>query len=231
MNHASWNRRIRRMFGSIAHRYDFMNTLMSFGMDRSWRRRTVELAGLPASGLMLDVGAGTGRIILEAARRHPDARFVAADITPEMMQVGRRATPRRARWCCANALELPFGDAAFDAVVSGFLVRNVPDIAQAFAEQHRVLKPGGRVVCLDAGPPPDTVLKPLVRIHLNWVIPLLGGLITGDLHAYRYLPDSTQAFKTAEEVAGIMEEAGFSGIRYERRMMGTINIVHGMKPC
>jgi demethylmenaquinone methyltransferase/2-methoxy-6-polyprenyl-1,4-benzoquinol methylase len=218
------------MFGSIAYRYDFMNTLMSFGMDRAWRRRTAELACLPASALMLDVGAGTGRIIMEAARKYPDARFVAADITPEMMRVGRGNTPRDTLWCCADALELPFGDATFDAVVSGFLVRNVPDVPQAFAEQRRVLKPGGRVVCLDAGPPPDTVLKPLIKIHLNRVIPLLGGLITGDRGAYRYLPDSTQAFKTAAQVAGIMEAVGFSGIRYERRMLGTINIVHAVKP-
>jgi demethylmenaquinone methyltransferase/2-methoxy-6-polyprenyl-1,4-benzoquinol methylase len=221
------------MFGSIAHRYDFMNTLMSFGMDRSWRRRTVELAGLPASAscsTWAPARAGSswrrpGAILTRAfgRRRHHPGDDAG----------GQEDTPRQARWCCANALELPFGDATFDAVVSGFLVRNVPDVAQAFVEQHRVLKPGGRVVCLDAGPPPDTVLKPLVQIHLNWVIPLLGGLITGDLHAYRYLPDSTQAFKTAAEVAGIMEAAGFSGIRYERRMLGTMIVPWSTvnRPC
>ncbi len=230
MGASGWNDQMRAMFGSIAHRYDFMNTLMSFGRDRSWRRRVVELADLPPRGVMLDVGAGTGRISLEASRRFDDARIVAADLTAEMMRIGMKDCPSQVKWTCADALWLPFPDSTFHAVSSGFLVRNVPDIRRAFSEQLRVVAPGGRVICLDAGPPPENLLKPLMKIHLNTVIPRLGALISGDRSAYRYLPASTQAFKTAREIASIMESVGITGVKFERHMFGTISIVYGRKP-
>lgn len=230
MNRVSWNDQIRTMFGNIAHRYDLMNTLMSFGMDRHWRKRVVGLARLPHGGLMLDIGAGTGKISLEAARTYTDAHIVAIDLTATMMKVGRKARTAQVRWSCADALELPFRSSMFDAVTSGFLVRNVPDIRRAFDEQFRVVKPGGRVICLDAGPPPEGMLKPLVLIHLNLVIPWVGAIITGDRAAYRYLPASTQAFKTAEEISNLMSDVGFTEVAYERHMFGTINIVHGKRP-
>lgn len=231
MRTAGWNDQMRRMFGNIAHRYDLMNTLMSFGRDRFWRKRVVDLAALPSGGVMLDVGAGTGKIGLEASRAYRDARIIAVDLTREMMMVGMRHSPGRLTWFCADALILPFRDATFDAVTSGFLVRNVMDIRRAFGEQFRVVKPGGRVICLDAGPPPENILNPLMKFHLNRIIPRLGALISGDPAAYKYLPASTQAFKTAKELAALMESSGFTGVAYERHMLGSINIVHGKRPA
>lgn len=230
MDPPGWNDQIRTMFGNIAHRYDFMNTLMSFGMDRLWRKRVVALADLPEDGVMLDAGAGTGRISLEASRTYPHARIVAIDLTGWMMKVGVKTCPPRVKWACADVLALPFEDAVFDAVASGFLVRNVPDIRGAFEEQCRVVRPGGKVICLDAGPPPENVLNPLVKAHLNWVIPRLGALITGDEAAYRYLPASTQAFKTARQIASLMSAVGFVEVAFERHMFGAINIVCGKRP-
>lgn len=225
-----WNDRMRMMFGSIAHRYDLMNTLMSFGMDRFWRRRVASLAGLPQNGIMLDVGAGTGRIALEACRAYGTARIIAVDLTVRMMKIGMKACPPRVSWACADALELPFRDSVFDAAVSGFLVRNVPDLRRSFEEQFRVVKPGGRVICLDAGPPPENALKPFMKIHLDAVIPRLGGLVTGDHAAYRYLPASTRSFKTAEELASLMESVGSVEVAFERHMFGAISIVSGRRP-
>ncbi len=225
-----WDARIRGMFARIARRYDLMNTLMSFGMDRRWRRRVMELAGVPAGGLMLDVGAGTGKIAREAARAYPGARIVAADFTPEMMAVGREGSPANVVWVLADAMSLPFRDRTFDAVTSGFLVRNVRDMPGVLAEQLRVLRPGGRVVCLDAGPPALHTLEPVARFHLNHVIPRLGALVTGDAQAYRYLPESTQAFVDAPRIARAMEEAGFAFTQTERYMFGTINVVHARRP-
>lgn len=230
MNPAGWNDQIRNMFGNIAHRYDLMNTLMSFGMDLLWRKRVVKLAELPRHGMMLDIGAGTGKISLEASRAYRDARIVALDLTAGMMKIGIMNCPPTVKWSCADALELPFRGSMFDAVTSGFLVRNVTDIRKAFEEQFRVVKSGGRVICLDAGPPPDNFLKPLMKIHLNVVIPRLGAFITGDSSAYRYLPASTQAFKTAEEIAALMRDVGFVDVVFERRMFGAINIVYGKRP-
>lgn len=227
---SDWNTYIRSMFGSISGRYDLMNTLMTFGMDRLWRRLTLEMACLPPGGLLLDVGAGTGKIAREALRRDPAARVVAADLTLDMMKTGRRTVGGRAWWCNADALALPFPEDSFDAATSGFLMRNVPDMRGAFQEQFRVVKPGGMVVCLDTCPPPDTVLKPLILFHFRFVIPFLGTLVTGNSDAYRYLPRSTSAFKKPEEIVPIMEQVGFRETAWRRFMFGTMGLVWGRKP-
>ena len=234
MNHhrqQEWNYSIKKMFGSISRRYDLLNTLMTFGQDRLWRRRVVKQAGLPSEGSLLDAGAGTGMIALEALRHNPGLKVVAADLTLNMMKVGRkRAGDKDIMWCCADALRLPFPDKTFDAAVSGYLIRNVPDITGCFSEQFRVVKPGGRVICLDTSPPPDTLMKPLVMLHLKVMIPILGGLISGKWDAYRYLPESTRSFKTPQELSQIMGNVGFRDITYKRYMFGTMVIVQGTRP-
>lgn len=230
MAHQEWNAAIKDMFSRISKRYDIMNTIMSFGMDRVWRKRVVELASVPFGGAILDVGAGTGRITIEAAFRYPWAKVYAADITPEMMALGIKDSPGNVTWVQADALHLPFKEAVFDAVTSGFLLRNVPDARKALAEQFRVLKPGGRVVCLDAGPPDVHVLEPVVKFYLDKIIPCIGRLVTGDEKAYKYLPESAQNFMDARGIAGTMIEAGFTDPICERFMFGTINLVHARRP-
>ncbi|MCZ7542727.1 MAG: class I SAM-dependent methyltransferase [Anaerolineae bacterium] len=134
------------------------------------------------------------------------------------------------RWVEADALALPFADATFDAATSGYLLRNVIDPTAAFREQARVVKPGGRVVCLDTSPPPENALRPFIMIHLRYVIPLLGRLVAGDSAAYNYLPESTQAFKTPEELAAIMRAAGLVDVRYRPFMFGTMAVHVGARP-
>ena len=142
------------MFGQIAVRYDLMNSVMTFGQDRVWRACVVREASLPAGGSLLDTGAGTGSIALEACQTEPTLDITASDFTLPMMQVGRgRPDGDRIRWCAADAHHLPFEDDRFDAVTSGYLIRNVADPDRTFTEQYRVLKPGGKVVCLDTSPP------------------------------------------------------------------------------
>jgi demethylmenaquinone methyltransferase/2-methoxy-6-polyprenyl-1,4-benzoquinol methylase len=222
--------RIRGMFNRLAARYDTMNRLMTFGRDRSWCRRVVRTAGLLPGGSLLDVGTGTGAIIRAALTERPDLRCVAADFSLGMMTQGRRRLSLAAvTWCAADALDLPFSADTFDAVTSGYLVRNVSDIDRAFAEQLRVVKPGGRVVCLETSPPPPGPLGPWIRWHMHVVIPGLGRWIGGQPSAYRYLPDSTQAFLTPEALAAVMRKAGLQGVRYRRFMFGTIVIASGRK--
>lgn len=226
-----WNRHITRMFGSISGRYDLVNTLMTFGRDRIWRRRVVDEAGLCSGELLLDIGTGTGKIAIDALNRFSDLSVVAADLTTGMMKAGReRAEQRHLLWCCADALHLPFCDKTFDAVTSGYLIRNVPDIRACFSQQFRVVKPGGKVVCLDTSPPPGTIIKPFVMLHLKVIIPILGGLISGKWNAYRYLPESTQHFKTPEELVRIMDSVGFIDISFHRYMFGTIVVLKGTRP-
>jgi len=234
MNHhrqQEWNHSIKRMFGSISRRYDLLNTLMTFGQDRIWRRRVVKQAGLSSEGILLDAGAGTGMIAREALCQNPGLKIVAADLTLDMMKVGREHTGHKdIMWCCADAQRLPFPDKTFDAAVSGYLIRNVEDISKCFSEQFRVVKPGGRVVCLDTSPPPDTLMKPLVMLHLKVMIPILGGLISGKWDAYRYLPESTRSFKTPQELSQVMESVGFRDITFNRYMFGTMVILKGTRP-
>jgi demethylmenaquinone methyltransferase / 2-methoxy-6-polyprenyl-1,4-benzoquinol methylase len=224
--------RVREMFGRISDRYDLMNRLITLGRDRSWRRYVVKKAALPRGGRLLDVGTGTGNISLEALRRDPTLSLTATDFSFRMMQVGRRRpTGQKVFWCHADALQLPFPDAFFDAVTSGYLIRNVIDPRRAFEEQMRVVKPGGRVVCLETSPVPRSELRPFVLFHLKVVIPLLGYLLTRNRDAYMYLPESTQAFMTPDQLASIMRNVGLKDVSYRRFMLGTMAVHTGLRPA
>jgi demethylmenaquinone methyltransferase/2-methoxy-6-polyprenyl-1,4-benzoquinol methylase len=222
--------RVQAMFSRIAGRYDLLNRLMTFGRDRAWRRQVVGEAALEPGARLLDLGTGTGDIAFEALRRTERLVAVGADFTLPMMLAGRaRPGGGRVLWCGADALRLPFPDATFDAVTSGYLLRNVADQLGAFREQARVVRPGGRVVCLDTSPPPANLARPLILFHLRFVIPLLGRLVAGDAEAYRYLPESTRRFKTPEELAALMREAGLVEVRWRSFMFGTIAVHAGRR--
>lgn len=221
---------VQDMFARIAGRYDTMNRLMTFGQDVRWRQYVIRQANLPAGGRLLDIATGTGDIADEGQRQVPGLRAVGGDFTIEMMRAGKHLPGREGiRWVAADTLALPFPDDTFDAVTSGFLMRNVIDVAGAFREQWRVTRPGGRVVVLESSPPKDNLLKPFIKLHLNMVIPTLGRLITGEADAYRYLPDSTQGFQGPDELAATMRAAGFVDVGYRLFMFGTIAVHVGTK--
>lgn len=218
---------VQNMFTRIAGRYDLMNRVMTAGQDIRWRRQVIRLAQLEPKGRLLDLGTGTGDLAREALRQFPEASVVAADFTLEMMRIGQKRGP--INFSSADALRLPFQDLLFDAVVSGFLMRNVIDLQEALQEQYRVLKKGGRIVILDTTRPKRNMLSPFIWVHMHVVIPSLGRLLTGSGDAYRYLPETTEGFVTAEHMAARMAAAGFKRINYERLMFGTIAIHWGEK--
>lgn len=222
---------VQNMFDRIAGRYNLMNRLMTFGQDIAWRRFVVQQARLPADGKLLDLATGTGDIAFEALKVAPGAQVVGGDFSLGMMHVGQgEPLGDQVLWSGADALNLPFPDDTFDAVTAGYLMRNVVDIPRAFAEQRRVLKPGGRLVLLDTTPPQaNNPLRPFIQIHLKYIIPTLGRLISGNADAYQYLPESTQKFKTAEELAALMTEAGFQRVQFRRFMFGTMVVHWGEK--
>jgi len=221
---------VQQMFGRIAHKYDVMNRLMTAGQDTRWRSLLIEKAQISKNSHVLDLGSGTGDIALEISKSIPGAWALAADFTEPMMRVGKqRPGGNELDWCSNDALNLPYSKVTFDAVVSGFLMRNVSDLAKALSEQHRVLKPGGRIVILDTTRPPKNLLAPLINFHLNTIIPTLGNLIAGDSEAYTYLPDSTQGFLAAEQLAARMVDAGFINVGFKRLMFGTIALHWGTR--
>jgi demethylmenaquinone methyltransferase/2-methoxy-6-polyprenyl-1,4-benzoquinol methylase len=222
---------VQGMFARIAGRYDLMNRLMTAGQDVKWRRYVIGQAKLPQNGRLLDIATGTGDIALEGLQQTPSLQAVGGDFTVEMMLAGKQIPERQPiQWVGSDTLALPFPDDTFDAVTSGFLMRNVIDVPGAFREQMRVTKPGGHVVVLESSPPKKNWLRPFIRIHLNTIIPLLGRLITGESEAYRYLPDSTQQFKSPDVLAEIMRQTGLQNVRYKLFMFGTVAIHTGQKP-
>ena len=218
---------VQNMFTRIARRYDLMNRLMTAGQDIRWRRQVIQLARLGPRASLLDLGTGTGDLAREALTQFPQSKVVAADFTLEMMRVGQRRGSLH--FTSADALRLPFTDFSFDAVVSGFLMRNVIDLQKVLQEQHRVLKKGGRIVILDTTRPKKNFLSPFIWLHMHVVIPLLGRLLTGNSDAYRYLPETTEGFVTAENLASRMAAIGFKKINFERFMFGTIAVHWGEK--
>jgi demethylmenaquinone methyltransferase / 2-methoxy-6-polyprenyl-1,4-benzoquinol methylase len=214
---------IQNMFTRIARRYDLMNRLMTGFQDVRWRRLVIQLARLNPGSSLLDLGAGTGDLAREALRQQPAARVTAADFTLEMMRVGRK-NGTALSWSAADALQIPFAKGSFNAVVSGFLMRNVTDLHKALQEQHRVLVNGGQIVILDTTRPKKNLLSPFIWIHMHVIIPTLGRLITGARDAYKYLPDTTENFVTAEKMSALMAVVGFKKIGFERLMFGTIAI-------
>ncbi len=234
MAHLTGNSRahyVQGMFTRIAWRYDLMNRLMTFGQDYFWRREVIRTAGLPSSGgKLLDLGAGTGDLGRQAVQRAPATLAVEADFTLEMMRVGQvRPNSEALHWSAADALCLPFPPDSFDAVVSGFLLRNVANIPQALAEQYRILKPGGRIVCLDTTQPQKHLLTPLIRLYMRHIIPWLGRLISGQGDAYKYLPTSSEAFLPAETLAAHIVSVGFQQVAFRRLNFGTVAIHWGVK--
>jgi demethylmenaquinone methyltransferase / 2-methoxy-6-polyprenyl-1,4-benzoquinol methylase len=205
---------VNRMFARIAPTYDLMNRLMTFGLDQGWRRDLLTLCNLPPHGTLLDVGTGTGDIAQEARQRFPG-----------------KQTPTRSNlpFTQADTFHLPYPDASFDAVVSGFLIRNVVDRVAAFREQARVAKPGGRVVCLEIAPPENTLLGPLFRFYFFRIVPLIGNIISGDAQAYAYLPHSTVAFPPPQQLQHEMELAGLHHVVFAEKMLGTVVIHVGTK--
>ncbi len=202
------------MFDRIARRYDLLNRVMSFGVDRRWRKRTVNALALPGGEpcRVLDVATGTGDLAIDVARRHAGAEIIGVDPSRKMIDVGRgklaaRGLDARVTLEEGDAQALRHSDASFDGVCIAFGIRNVPDRGRGLAEMARVCKPGGRVAILELGEPHKGVIAPLARFHIRHVVPRLGAWLSG-AKEYRYLQSSIAAFPPPEEFAALMQASG-----------------------
>ena len=213
------------MFDRIAPRYDLLNRLLSLGTDLEWRRRALDLARLGERGRALDVGTGTGDFALALLARSPrSATVTGVDISSGMLEIAERRAakaglaPRYER-LIASVESLPFADATFDVAMAGFVIRNVGDIPRGLREMRRVLRPGGRAVILDLHTPRNPAVRRLYRA-CSFVCPRLAAALGSDPEAYRYLPRSIEAFYEPEALATLLQNAGFTHVRFERLTFG-----------
>ncbi len=221
--------RVRAMFARIVPRYDLMNRLMTGGMDGQWRRLAVRLCD-PKGMVALDIATGTGDLAREMVRQ--GARTViGVDFCGPMLDAaaGKLAGLSAVSLAAGDAHRLPFADGTFDRVVNGFLLRNVADLPQSLREMARVLKPGGRAVCLEITHPPSRLFGAFFQRYFYGFVPRLGALISGDAQAYSYLPNSLTNFPTAPRLARMMREAGFSDVDYRYLSFGAMAIHIGVK--
>jgi demethylmenaquinone methyltransferase/2-methoxy-6-polyprenyl-1,4-benzoquinol methylase len=221
------------MFDSIAHRYDLLNHVLSFNVDRRWRHDLVAYAGVRAGERVLDVATGTGDVAIEFARMSPAGDIVGVDLSTRMLDVGRAKLDRlglteRITLQEGDALSLPFEDASYDLATIAFGLRNLPDYRRGVAEMARVLRPGGRVVILEFLPPKGAALV-AYRAYLSTFLPLTGRLVSGSREAYRYLAASVRAFISEDEVRSLLSSAGLDRIESRRLTCGVAGLYRGVK--
>lgn len=222
--------RIRTLFSRIADHYDVINRLLSLGQDQRWRRMVLAAAALDEGDWLLDVATGTGDLPLLARRWDPAPRVIGTDITPAMLRRARqKAGTTPVPLVVGDGLALPFQDDTFDATTSVFMMRNVPDVAQAFREQVRVVKKGGRVVCLEMTWPRRAPVRWLFGAYFYGLAPLLGRVIAGAPDAYRYLPESVHRFMDPPALASVMRQAGLRDVHWRTMMLGTVMLHVGIK--
>lgn len=201
-----------KMFDAIAHRYDLVNRVMSFGIDKRWRRLAVDALQISGAARVLDVATGTADLAIAIAKQYTDTRVDGVDPSVGMLTVGeekiqQQGLSKRVHLQEGDAQALPFEDDSFDGVTISFGIRNVPDRQKGLLEMTRVVRPGGRVVVLELGEPTG-VLGPFARLHVHTLVPAIGAVISGRHKEYNYLQNSIAAFPTPDVFSKMMEDAG-----------------------
>jgi demethylmenaquinone methyltransferase/2-methoxy-6-polyprenyl-1,4-benzoquinol methylase len=225
---------IGQMFDSIAHRYDFLNHLLSFGIDRHWRRKAVGLIAEKFKGpAILDVATGTGDLAIEAVRINP-SKITGVDISEKMLEAGRKKIRRlgledKIELINCDSESLCFSDSVFDAAMVAFGVRNFSDPLRGLSEMKRVIHKGGIVVILEFSKPDGFIFKHVYNFYFTYFLPFAGALFSGKKGAYSYLNQSVMEFADKEKFVEIMEEAGFSDITQTRLSWGIATIYSGIR--
>ena len=238
-------RYVRRLFATIADRYDFITQFLSYGQDRRWKQRLVRLAEVTPHDRVLDLACGTGDILFSAAPRAKSA--VGLDVTHRMLQLAKArehaargqapatagepvASALRLDWLCGDMTALPLRAGTFDVVTTGYGLRNVPDLGAAVAEIHRVLVAGGKLLVLDFNRPGNAVVRSVYLAYLTAVGSALGFVLHRDPDTYRYIPESIRNYPGAHDVARLLEQRGFTDVRVIPLLGGLMAIHVARKP-
>jgi demethylmenaquinone methyltransferase / 2-methoxy-6-polyprenyl-1,4-benzoquinol methylase len=222
---------VQKHFDSIAAKYDFMNTLLSFGLHYLWKRTAVKQMNLKPGSRVIDVCGGTADLAILAAQYvGPDGRIIVYDFNRAMMEEGKSKVHNalldgRIRYIQGDAEQISIPEGIFDAAMVGFGIRNLTHMEKGFAEMYRVLKPGGNLMCLEFSRPANPAFRFLYDTYSFYVMPLIGRIFTGSRTAYTYLPESIRMFPLPDELSGLLKKIGFSKVTY-RKFTNGIAVVH-----
>lgn len=227
---------IRKMFNNIAHRYDLLNQLISFGTCNMWRRKLIKILSTFSPKNVLDIATGTGDLAIDIVKNIPSVESVTGtDISEEMMRVGaykvnKKNLNNKIKFQTGDASNLPFEKDTFDAVTISFGIRNFSDLDKSVEEVYRVLKSGGVFIFIELTEPVNKLMLPLYKTYTRYIMPHIGRLISGDPKAYKYLPESISQFPSREKLVKVLESKGFENSFFKNLPMGTATIYFGLKP-
>ena len=227
---------IQSIFSSIANKYDKLNTILTLNIDKVWRKKAVKLCNIKEENKVLDLCCGTGKMMeLECRAVGADTTVIGLDFNREMINVGYKKLTRLLNnynfsLIQGDASSLPFEDNSFDCITIAFGLRNIPHKRKAISEMYRVLKPGGKVVCLELSKPEMPIFKNIYNLYFNCVLPVLGYLGTQDKAAYYYLRDSVNGFMSKNQLKSEFNNVGFKNSGFKSLTLGIASIHHGIKP-
>ena len=225
---------VKGVFSNVAPKYDIMNDVMSFGIHRLWKDKFISMLNPKDNGKLLDVAGGTGDIAFRFLKAARNGHVTVCDINPEMLREGYKNSIDKnilngLEWLCGNAEKLPLPDSAYDYYTIAFGIRNVTDIPAALREAHRVLKPGGRFMCLEFSKVENPILAKAYDFYSFNIIPRMGKLVAKDKDSYQYLVESIRQFPPQEKFARMIEDAGFSLVKYTNLSAGAVAVHSGWK--
>ncbi len=222
------------MFDNISQRYDFLNRILTFGIDQSWRRTALSHLKVLQPKLLLDVATGTGDFAIQAYQMLKPLKIIGIDISDGMLEVGRRKMNQQnlnevIEMVSGDSEKLPFEDNNFDAITVSYGVRNFENLENGLSEMLRVLKPGGMVVILEASEPTNKFLKVFYNLYFKVILPKIGRLISGDSSAYSYLPESVSKFPQGKNFIGILDQIGYKKTKWVPLTFGASSVYIGSK--
>lgn len=227
---------VRQMFNRIAPVYDFLNGVLSLGIDRSWRKKAIEeLAVVPAGEEVLDVATGTAVLAIQAYKKYPTLKFRGMDLSEGMLELGRKrlhklSLTEKIELDLGDSENLPYDTGRFSAVIAAFGVRNFEDLDKGLAEMYRVTKPGGKIIVLEFSKPKSFPFKHLFQLYFKYLLPNFGKLVSKDPRAYQYLYESVQQFPDYERFLERLSQRGFVRPAHRSLTLGICCIYTGIKP-
>lgn len=235
-NSRSKTEQVREMFDSIAPAYDFMNRAMTFGIDKLWRAKAVRMLRRVSPRRILDIATGTGDLAILLARKLNPEQVTGVDLSEGMIEIGRKKVEEvglngTIKLLQGDCLSLPMVADTYDCVTVAYGVRNFEHLLQGYREMLRVLRPGGMICVIELSTPTSPIVKPFYKFYTRYIIPAVGRMVSKDVRAYSYLPESIAAVPQGDDMLAIMREAGFTDTRHRPLTFGTCTIYTATKPC